>query len=83
MVSLTFFATMKKKETVIPQVRMFFKDEDRTNSFVMLRRKKTSAKANNNAKRNGEHNIVQLCGISNGKRFNGRFRTSELTRHVP
>ena len=29
-----------KKETVISQVRMFFKDEDRTNPFVMLRRKK-------------------------------------------
>ena len=31
---------MKRNETVIPQIRMFFKDEDRTNSFVMLRQKK-------------------------------------------
>lgn len=26
-------------ELKVPQIRMFFKDEDRTNSFVMLRQK--------------------------------------------
>ncbi len=72
---------MKQNETVIPQIRMFFKDEDRTNSFVMLRQKKHLRKQTYTRYRMGS--VVMFNCAESPISTQRRFRISELTSNVP
>ena len=80
-------------DKVIPQVRMFLKAEDRTNSFVMLRRKKHLRKQT--ITRYGTGSVisrslsVSKCGNMQGDcslrfaRLQAAFRIDRLTSNVP
>jgi hypothetical protein len=72
---------MKQNVTVIPQIRMFFKDEDRTNSFVMLRQKKHLRKQTYTRYRMGS--VVMFNCAESPISTQRRFRISELTSNVP
>ena len=74
---------------VIPQVRMFFKAEDRANLFDMLRRIKTSARQTYTRYVVSRSLSVSKCGNTQGDcslrfaRLQAAFRTDRLTSIVP
>ena len=74
---------------VIPQVRMFFKAEDRANLFDMLRRIKTSARQTYTRYVVSRSLSVSKCGNTQGDcslrfaRLQAAFRIDRLTRLVP
>ena len=70
-----------KKETVISQVRMFFKDEYRTNLVVMLSQKKHLRKQTYT--RYITERVVMFDYAKSPNIIQWRFRISELTSNVP
>ena len=67
---------------VIPQVRMFFKAEDRANLFDMLRRIKTSAVVSRSLSMSKCGNPRGDCSLRFAK-LQAAFRTDRLTSIVP
>ena len=70
-------------DKVIPQVRMFLKAEDRTNSFVMLRRKKHLRKQTLTRYGTGSVILFNYAESPVENDFRRRFRIDRLTSNVP